>query len=224
MGKPTLIQPTSRMGGETRMKILGILSTFVTIVFLSASTATAIAINFSPSDSLAQLGDSLEVDITVSELNVAGQIVSSYDLDIGYDATLLTASGVTFGPYLDDLMFPGFSLQDADFSTPGLIDIAELPFLSDAELFAQQPDSFILATLSFDTIASGSSSLFFLPDAVLGIDIKGLDAQILDLSVGSASITVTESIQPVPEPATLLLLGMGLLLQGTIIRRAARRS
>lgn len=194
-----------------KKKLPGITLLFGLFGFFQTAPALAITIDFLPSDQTVAVGDTFDVDVTISGLWDAGEIVSAYDLDIAYDATNLSATGVTFGGYLDDLLLPGFfTIQDAVLSTAGIVDLFELSFLWDSELAVQQPDSFTLATISFDALVAGTSALIFEPDPLYGIDVKGRDAQILPLDVGIGSITITDVVD-VPEPASLLLMLSGLL-------------
>ncbi len=83
-----------------------------------------------------------------------------------------------------------------------------MSLLLPAELDALQPASFALATLSFDTLAGGTSPLTF--SQVVLADAFG--ATLTGSSVGSGSINVV-----VPEPGTLLLLGAA--MAGFLVRR-----
>ena len=78
---------------------------------------------------------------------------------------------------------PFFSLRDVDLSVAGVVDLAELSFWFDWELPSFQGDSVLLATLSFEALAVGASQLSLLPDPVFGIDVKGTNAEILQLDV-----------------------------------------
>ena len=180
---------------------------------LKVSSVSAIMIDFVPASSSVEQGASLNVDIVISDLASAGEIVSAYDLNVSYDSSYLSATDVTFGNYLDDLFFPGFTLQDSSLTTPGLINLSELSLLSDAELAAQQPDSFTLATLTFEALAIGTSALIFEPDPFFGIDVKGNFFEVLALDAGTGSVTVTGPVG-VPEPSSLLLFALAFLFPG----------
>lgn len=204
------------------MKKIGWLCLPSLLFFFHPLPAFAIAIGFSPASPTVQFGDVFNVDVVVSGLSAAKEIVSAYDLGVSYDPTILSASRVSFGPYLNDS--GGTGLQDALFSSPGIINFAELSFLSDIGLAAQQLDSFVLATLSFDTLAIGSSTLSFLPSPGFGVDVKGVSAEVLRLQVGSNLITVIPSAS-VPEPTALaLMLGAFVALHITHYRRHSKRT
>jgi len=76
-----------------------------------------------------------------------------------------------------------------------------------------QADSFTLATLTFDTLAVGTSSLDIFVNALGGAWGDSLTA---DVQSGS--------ISPVPEPATILLIGTGLFGLGYLKRKKRIRS
>ncbi len=170
-------------------------------LFLVPHFASALTIGFSPAAQTVELGGAVSVDIVVSDLG--DEIVSAYDLDVTYDASILSATGVTFGFFLgDESWWEVFN--DSDTSVPGVVDLAQLSLLPDAELALMQPDSFTLATLEFQMIAAETSSLNFTFDAFN--DIKGLNAAVLDVDAGSGSVSA------IPEPGAALVFGLGVLI------------
>jgi hypothetical protein len=163
---------------------------------LWASPTLAITVDFVPSTQSVGVGQPVAVDVVISGLTAgAPPSVGAFDLDVSFNAGILSPTGVTFGPFLGDP-----ALLEALTSvavTPGLVDFAEVSLLLPAELDALQPASFSLATLSFDALMAGTSPLTFSQVAIA--DAFGAT---LTASVSSGSINVV-----VPEPGTLLLLG-----------------
>lgn len=174
-----------------------------------APVAHAATIGFSPSSTTVTLGDSFSVGIVISDLS--GEIVSAYDLDLIYDDSIILATGVTFGPLLgEESFFEVFNF--ADVSLSGVVDLSQLSLLLDADLFALQGgDSFILATLDFDTVAEGISALDF--DFSFPNEVAGSDGQVLDVASNSGSVTV-----PIPEPTGALLFALGCMVAFVEIR------
>jgi hypothetical protein len=166
---------------------------------LWVSPVLAISLGFVPSTQTVGLG-AFDVDVVISDLS--GEIVSAFDLDVTYDATNLNATGVTFGPLLGD-PFLFEAVEDFDLSISGVVDFAELSLLFDFELDAIQPDTFTLATLTFDAIAVGTSSLDFIWNG--SNYIIGRNGLVLNIS------STPGSVSAVPEPATILLVGSGLI-------------
>jgi hypothetical protein len=173
------------------LSVLGVI-----LGLLWASPTLAITVDFVPATPTVGVGQSVAVDIVISGLT-AGQppSVGAFDLDVSFAPNILVPTGVSFGPFLGD---PALleALTSVSVS-PGLVDFAEVSLLLPAELDALQPASFALATLSFDTLAGGTSPLTF-SQIVLADAFGGT----LTASVGGGSINVV-----VPEPGTLLLLG-----------------
>ena len=59
----------------------------VSLGLLQFGNASAIALNFSPSNQIVDLNQAFTVDVILSDLNAAGEIVSTYDLDVTYDSS-----------------------------------------------------------------------------------------------------------------------------------------
>jgi len=165
-----------------------------------ASSVMAISIGLDPGDQLVNVGETFGVDIVISGLGtgIGSEIVSAYDLDVIYDPDFFNATSVAFGVYL----LPSIK-QPAGLAIPGVVDIIESSLALNSELEDQQPDTFALATVSFEAIALGASSLEFSfkePNNVIGL----IPLIPLQLEVNSGKVAA------VPEPATLLLLATGL--------------
>lgn len=192
-------------------KLLPVVSGAALCVLVSAGTAAAALIEFVPAVPAVFLGDGLEVDVRISGLgDFTSPSLGVFDLDVSFDPTILAPTAVTFGAFLGDP-----SLFEADTFAAlltGLLDFFELSFLLDDELDAVQPDSFVLATLSFDAVGLGTSSLVF-SDVILG-DAFG---DPLSSVTSTGSVTVTA----IPVPATAWLLLPGLL--GVFLRTRVRR-
>jgi hypothetical protein len=169
---------------------------------LQFGLASAATLDFDPTSKTVNINEIFAVDVVVSDLG--NEIVSAYDLDVNYNSSFLTATGVVFNPVLgDEFFFEAF--YGADTSTAGVVDFAGLSLLSDAGLAAiQLGDSVVIATLSFLAIGIGDSNLSF-GLAPPGDDVKGLNAGRLPIgSLGEASISVV----PIPGAALLMLTGL----------------
>ena len=132
---------------------------FILVVCLLAAAqlaGAAITLSFSPSSASFSDGDTFDVDLVIAGLNAgAPPAVGAFDLNIAYDAALLTAVGVTFGTSLGDLALE--ALSASDIATPGNVNVAEVSLLDTATLISTQLASFKLATISFTALADDSS-------------------------------------------------------------------
>ncbi len=172
--------------------------------------AWATLLSFNPSASSINVGESLNVNVVISDLG--GSFVGGFDFDVTFDDAILAFDSYSLTDNLGDISAgdaDDWSFGDIGFGT---INLAEISWLWDLSF---QGDSFTLATLSFTGSSVGSSGLGF---GFANIsDDRGTS---IALSLDTGSIDVAAAPAPVPEPATMLLLGTGLVgLAGIRIRK-----
>lgn len=186
-------------------------------------SAQAYWIGLVPATSTQPLNGIFSVDLVVSGLASDGLILSTYDINVGFDMSVLH--------YLGASGAGGLGAGSLFFATPGagFLNLFELSSLSDAALAAGQGDLVTLASISFQGIAPGTTTIDFSNLLALGgaqvLDPgSGLlltqDLLALPHTTGSASVTITANA--VPEPGTLLLAALALGL-APLARRYPRQ-
>ncbi len=177
-------------------KIAVVFIVMAMLIFFSTTASQAIMIGFDPMVQDVMLGDPFNVDVNIAGLGTfSPPSLGAFDIDFTYDPAILGFNSVVFGNQLDQL-FGSIQFTTPGFGTLNLFEVSfDPPFILDA----LQPDSFTLASLTFDTLTLGSSSIDIAAINGLG-DSFGFP---LTATTSNASATVT------PEPATLMLLGSG---------------
>ena len=178
-------------------------------LMLIASNSNAINIAAIPDSGAVAVGDPLNVDIVISGLEgvTPNEIVRSYQLDILFNNSVVSATNVLFGNFLA-LNHPLTPFLQTSTILNDRVTILETSLWSDDVLDIAQPDSFTLASITFETIGAGSTSFEFLPFLNFGIDITGRSGNLLNVTPQTGNLTV----RSVPEPSSLLLFIMGLSL------------
>lgn len=169
-----------------------------------ASLSYGVLIEFTPSDQTVYLGDSVSVDLMISDF-ADTESLGDWDFDLTFGSGILSLSSVDFGSQLGD-SWPDFTNFGG-----GDLNLNELSFESAFDLESNQNDAFTMATLTFDTIDLGLSELNVAEVWAIG-DQNG---DWLDYNLASGSIEVIErAVSDVPEPGSIALLALGLMAMG----------
>ena len=180
--------------------------------FLISQSSLAISLNFFPSSQVVELGDTVSVNLRISDLGeMSSPSLGAFDLNINFDSSIV------------DLTDVGFEDQLSLFNTPSLnffipendrVNLVEISNNSPLELDMFQETYFVLASLDFNTVSSGST-LLTITDAILS-DANGIP---LDFDVLDSSITVVSSSASVPEKdLSRVILLLPLFLLGNVIK------
>jgi hypothetical protein len=166
---------------------------FAPFVFLaSVASAGTISLSVLPGSQLpATTGQQVTVDINIVGLG-SGTSLGVYDLNLTFDPMLLSFTNVNWGNGLD--LFGTGDVRNVNASA-GLVNISELSLDSATDLNALQPASFLLGSLQFTEVGTGTSNI------TLSINALG-DANGASLSAN----IVYGPVSGVPEPSTRMLL------------------
>ena len=174
-------------------------------LLLTSFGAGAIEIFVTPSAQSVQLSDTVIVDIEISGLRSGGApSLGGFDINVGFNTSLLSLSSVQYSNQLD-LGSPFGSLQGEILLATG-VNVSEASIQDTSDLDNSQSDAFTLFSLTFDTIGLGTSLI----DLTLN-DLSDALSLPLSSDLTSGSVTIRSPGTPVPVPATMALLAIGLI-------------
>jgi hypothetical protein len=200
-----------------------LLTGFIALVWYS--TARAVSLEIVPASQTILIGTSTTVDLVIAGLGHGiPPALSTFDLNVRFDPAILrlpttdaNGDGVIDSVDIDptnqlDVLGLGGNIMMAGLTGAGTLHLFDLSFDLPGDLTTRQAGSFALATLTFESLAGGTSGLS------LNINALGdAEGNPLTATVSGASVTAT------PEPGTWLLLASGSLgLLGYGWRRRSR--
>ncbi len=209
-------------------RTLSVLALAAGLLLAAVPASAAIVVSFSPSSTHINVGDDVNIDVSISGLGA--EILSAVDINFlftggaapwtGFDFSGLENALSLGNPGVDDILF-------VDTMTAGNVGIQAFSLLLDEPLAAGQADSFLLGTFTLHGTADGVTHIAFGPDPDYDRNFVGLDALSLNVDIGSACIAVgtgsCEGGPNAPEPASLWLIGLA-LLAAVAAGRPRRRS
>lgn len=191
------------------MKISGNSIIPAVVALVLCAQAGAATLSFAPSAITAVSGSTFAVELVISGLGDGdAPSLGDFDIHIGFDPFALDWVASSLGTALGDVGL-GEAL-DVSFGevAPGLVNIAEVSFLTVGELNGLQSDSFVIATLDFMVLAPPGTST---PIDILGVlslgDAAG-DSIVVD-GVSGSIVSVTAI--PLPAAAWLFASALGIV-------------
>lgn len=174
---------------KKRLSALLFLTIFFSLLVITPAIATPI-ISLNLLDDTIQVGDSFDVEVRVDGDDILQEMLA-FGFNVEMDSGLIfTYDSYDLNMAFDDDALAGFNPNDIGGSAfPGVFD-----------------DDVLLGTLSFTAIAAGTDTL-----NAIGIYDDMFSGLFYELDGFDIDVSLDIIVDPVPEPSTMLLLGLGLV-------------
>ena len=179
----------------------------VLIFLLSVASAFGGTLSVSPNFQSIAAGQSFTLDVRIDGISD----LYAWQVDLGFDPTLIRADSVDEGPFL-------ISLGSTTFFLAGDIDnIGGTVSFNANTIIGNDPGvtgGGVLATFHFTALSAGLSSITLFNETLLDSFTQGIS---VDLTAGSVEVTDAQA-PGVPEPSTIVFGGLGLLVLACVRR------
>ena len=143
------------------------------------------------------------VALDISGLTKGTTALGAYDISVNFNPSVVNFSSVAYGdPGLGDQLDLGFGTFTSTNPGNGTTELIELSFAPASALITSQPTSFTLATLTFNALATGTSSLTLFANA-----LSDQNGATISATLQNGAITVGATPVPLPAPFWLFLSG-----------------
>jgi hypothetical protein len=192
---------------------------------LAVSASAQISLILTPANqAITTTGGTVTYNLNISGLkgsaDLNGPVLGGFEITLNYNPTIALAQSVTFGNSSGtDLLNPqGGAFAYQDLTTAGQVLLMESTSDTAAALEAAQGKSFTLATITFQGVGLGTTSLTF---DLTNTSLSDENALTLDMAGGATGGTLTVTAIPEPSCAAAVL---GVVAVGTCLlrRRFAR--
>jgi hypothetical protein len=185
---------------RSRLGVIACLGLIGLLIAVPQVNAVSLSIDVDPltagiqNSRMVMAGDMVVADVVVTDLTDSLQ---GFEFDVDFNPAVLTATSVVSGGFL-----PTPLTIENDIAPPD-VNFAEVNLgVSTAT------GNGILASMTFDAVALGTSNLLLNDVILAGVTGPGSVFEITPVSLENGSITVGAA--PIPEPASVLLLATGL--------------
>lgn len=190
--------------------VIGLIVT-TRVLCLGTPAHANISLSVVPSAPTVDVGDFVDIDIVISGLiDALAPSVGVYDINVLFDDDIIAFDDVVFGPRIGGDLDVFDLGGNPTFATPFVdgVNLFELSLDTPMDLNDHQVDEFIVATLTFQALTTGFSSLELFIN-----ELGDADGAPLTASTSGGGITV------IPAPASAVLAALGMSLAGWIRRR-----
>lgn len=187
--------------------------TTLLMAFMFSLSANATLITTELNNTNFNVGDVITADIIISDIELDDtfqKLVSSFELALSFNDAIVEFVSASFGDKIDVDPDPFYASEQYVTPTFRSVLLEEIGYALENDLFFAQDglSSFVLASVHFNVIGTGTGSLGFL-DTIIG---DSFGNEFLDVSTTGQEYTVSNGTPVgVPEPSSIFLMILGMV-------------